>query len=109
MAKDVPQKNTTTTSPLESSIQQWLNDVIGAGEFWSVIRGKETVAKSIASLNADQFVPSFPIDYLMRKRAVVAASNVLCSLPDADIVTSSSSSISLDRSDMLYPDFVLCQ
>ena len=52
-------------------------------------------------------LPSFLIDYLSTKKAIIAARNVLQFLQNNHIIANASKSISLDRSQRLFPDLIL--
>lgn len=92
----------------EHELQTAVAKLIDDGNLYDSVNGKEEVDRSLAAITAPEMIPSFPIDYLIRKKCLQAAKNVLPSLVDVEVISTKSKSIALDKKELLYPDFLLC-
>lgn len=91
----------------ERQIQQILENLIKEENFFSAITGVDQVEKLYNSFYDSDSLPSFSIDYFSRKKTITSAKNVLHSLKYAQLVTTASNNISLDRQEKLFPDLLL--
>lgn len=93
---------------LESELQERIEDLVSQGALFDAIENTETVDPSMYSHENESFIPSFPIDFLMRRNALFAARHVLDRLHSLEKISVSNKSISLDRKERLFPDLLLC-
>lgn len=95
----------------EWRIQRYFEKLARGNSLHHKIEGKEKVKELAASLTAAGFLPTFPVDYLVRKRMIRAAASVLDRLPGATLVSTAGSSITLSigASGKMFPDLVLVQ
>jgi hypothetical protein len=92
----------------EGELQQAIEGAIQDPAWAEAIEGQEELRKAVATQSHELFVPSFPIDYMIRKRLVSAAAYVLDRLKTASVVSTSRSNISLDAAaETFYPDLLL--
>ncbi|HTU44980.1 MAG TPA: hypothetical protein VMF91_07955 [Bryobacteraceae bacterium] len=92
----------------EDEIQQALELALVQSDWHKKIAGQEKLATVAAMQSHKFFLPSFPIDYLVRKRLVSAAAHVLTRLNTATVASTSKSNVSLTApSATFYPDLVL--
>lgn len=96
-----------TSAPFvrEKDLQAWVEDLVRGGALLSSIHNRDEVLALHASLRSADGLPGFPIDYLLRKRALESASQIMMNLASAELV-SATANISSDRSSM-YPDLLL--
>lgn len=95
--------------PSEQEIQDRLKDLIESGsELFSRIEGKEDLDRVAGAFSDPKFEPSFPIDYLLRERAVLSARHCLGRLHSLERVSDSKSSIGLQSNERLFPDLLYC-
>ena len=92
----------------EADIQKAIETLVQDGKLHSVIEGKERPGQVLNFLRSPDWLPSFPIDYLIRKRAALAAGRVLRVLNGLRVVSTASKSISLTTGETLYPDLLGC-
>lgn len=93
---------------LESELQAHIEHLVDDDSLLDAISAKERADSSMYSHENEAFLPTFPIDFLMRRNALFAAQHVLDRLHVLQPVSTSTSSISLDRSERLFPDLLLC-
>lgn len=89
----------------EKHIQEWVKEKIDDGSFYGSIEGAEEVFGYTAVEDNQELMPTFPVDYIVRNRSVMAARHVLSNL-DATRIISATESISLDDR-MLFPDLLI--
>ncbi len=58
---------------LEKDIQDWVVERVQQGDLGKHIQGAERVQLILKSAQETYFIPTFPIDYLLRRRAAEAA------------------------------------
>jgi hypothetical protein len=91
----------------ESQIQAHLEKLIQEERLLSCINNLDAIENLYKSLNSEDCLPSFSLDYFSRKKLISAARNVISSLGSAQIITTASKNISINRKEKLYPDLVL--
>ena len=92
----------------EREIQDALQRLLGEGGFYNAIDGKSELARALEAIDSEFLLPSFPLDYLVWKRFLLAAASILGRLKSPTIVSTARSSISWDKKERLFPDFLLC-
>lgn len=92
----------------EAKLQELLEGVIGAGKLLDRIQGQEEVSSVYSSLRDPTFLPSFPVDYLIRQRVVRAADKVLGCIGSLKSVSDKNANISATKGEQLYPDLLFC-
>lgn len=98
---------TVTPKPdSERALQAWFVQHIRAGRLAELIDGIEELRGTAAALNDDRILPSLPIDYLLRRKAIEAALAVVNQLPGAELV-SDDRNVSADPGDRMRPDILL--
>src|SRR5690554_5165607 len=90
---------------LETEIHQILETKISSNQLCFELEEETLVKDATASLYSADFLPSFSIDYLARKKLLLSAKYVLGKLNGLDII-SSDKSISMQKSEILRPDIV---
>jgi hypothetical protein len=95
-----------TMGPSEQDIQEWIVDIARSGSLHECISGQAEAKSVVAAFREPDYVPAFPIDYLLRKRSAEGAIWVLEQLPRFGFI-SERRSISANRSERLHPDLVL--
>lgn len=90
---------------LETEIHQILETKISSNQLCFELEEETLVKDATASLYSADFIPSFSIDYLARKKLLLSAKYVLGKLNGLDII-SSDKSISMQKSEILRPDIV---
>ncbi len=91
----------------ESQIQASLEKLIQEERLLSCIKNLDAIENLYQSLQDEDYLPSFSLDYFSRKKLISAARNVISSLGFAQIITTASKNISINRKEKLYPDLVL--
>ena len=93
----------------ESEIQKIIENAIQENKFLELIEDEDinSLEYRYQSYYEPDSLPSFLIDYLSTKKAIISARNVLQFLENIRIITTASKSISLDRSQRLFPDLIL--
>ena len=91
----------------ESEIQSILENLIQEENFLNCIKNIDSIEKLYESFHEEDKLPSFSIDYLSRKKMIVAAKNIVSLLGSSQIITTASKNISLERKEKLFPDLVL--
>lgn len=92
----------------ESEIQDALEGLVERGAFHHAIQGKEEIARGLDALKNEFILPAFPIDYVIRKRFLVAAVSVLKRLENVRVISTAKTNISWAKRDRLFPDLLLC-
>ncbi len=90
----------------EKKIQAAVEKLVAAGTLVHAIEGRERPAQMLAALRSASWLPSFPIDYLIRKRAAEAADRVLAIIGNLTTVSTAKKSISLTTGETLFPDLL---
>src|SRR4051812_41086027 len=57
----------------EAEIQAFLEEVIGHGQLYQAIGGKDEIERASSAHNSPEFIPNFNLDYLLRIRSVTSA------------------------------------
>lgn len=91
----------------ESEIQKILEEVIQTGNLLEKIGNIDLIKKRYQSYDDKNSLPSFLLDYLSTKNAIIAAINVLQAIQVVRIITTASNNISIDRTQRLFPDLIL--
>jgi hypothetical protein len=91
----------------EAEVQAFLEHVVGNGELYQIIGGKDEIERASAAHNSPEFILNFNLDYLLHIRSVSSAASVLEALKDVEIISTSKKNVSSDRKDRLFPDLVL--
>lgn len=91
----------------ESQIQSILEKLIKEERLFSCIKNINLLEKLYNSLHNENFLPSFSIDYLSRKKLISAAKYVVYSLDSIQIITTASNNVSINRKERLFPDLVV--
>ena len=92
----------------EAKLQELLEQIIGSGKLLGSIQGQEEVSRAYSSLRDPTFLPSFPVDYLIRQRVVRAADKVLGCIGTLTSVSDKSANISAAKGEKLFPDLLFC-
>ena len=93
---------------LESELQAHIEELVAQDALATAIENSQSADPSMYSHANEMFIPEFPIDFLMRRNALLSARHVLDRLYSLEQISTSSASISLDRSERLFPDLLLC-
>ena len=93
------------TRLLESTIHKQLKELIERDDFGDEIKGRSVVDSAIESLNSCEYIPSFSLDYLARKKLLNSLKYILPKLNGLDLI-SSDKSISKERREVLRPDLI---
>lgn len=92
----------------EAELQAYIEEVVNAGGLYNKIQDINLIESSAYEGADDFFIPSFPIDFLMRKKSILSAKYVSELLQSVEMVSSSNKSISLNKSERMFPDLLLC-
>lgn len=92
----------------EKVLQEWIEQLVAAESLHEIIEGKDSVDPSTYFHKNENFIPSFPVDFLMRQRCLSAAEHVLGRLIMPEMVSTAATNLSLNRSERLFPDLLLC-
>ncbi|MBA4240442.1 MAG: hypothetical protein C0448_06935 [Sphingobacteriaceae bacterium] len=91
----------------EAELQSKLNDIIKAESLLDNITGIDELEKTIKN-EKNIFIPSFLIDFKLNHRYVNAAKSIINSFSLYDQISGGSiKNISLEKSERLYPDYLL--
>jgi hypothetical protein len=90
----------------EKEIQDWVVELVRTGKLRDEIAGGDDVDRVIAAARDESFIPTFPIDYLLRRRAAEAAASVLKRIEAYELVAERKD-ISADPKERLFPDLVM--
>jgi hypothetical protein len=91
----------------ESEIQSILEKLIQEETFLNYVENIDSIEELYESFHQEDKLPSFSIDYLSRKKMIIAANNIISLLGSAQIISTASTNISLERKEKLFPDLVL--
>ncbi|GCL41733.1 hypothetical protein [Dolichospermum planctonicum] len=93
----------------EIEIQKIIETAIQENKFFELIEDEDinSLEYRYQSYYDPDSLPSFLIDYLSTKKAIIAARNVLEFLENSRIITTDPKNISLDKSQCLKPDLIL--
>lgn len=92
----------------EKVLQEWIEQLVSDGSLFETIEERDRADPSTYFQNNEKFIPSFPIDFLMRQRSLAATEHVLGRLQIPELISTASANISLNRSERLFPDLLLC-
>ena len=91
----------------EAEIQDFVEKLIGRGQLYAKIEGKDQIDRASAAHHSGTFIPNFNLDYLLRIQSICSASAVLKALQDVEIVSTAKRNVSTDRKERLFPDLIL--
>ena len=91
----------------ESQIQSILEKLIQEEDLLNCINNIDSIEELYESFHKEDNLPSFSIDYLSRKKMVVAARYIISLIESAQVISTASKNVSLERKERLFPDLVL--
>ncbi|WP_205650918.1 hypothetical protein [Ectobacillus funiculus] len=93
----------------ENELQKELFEIIENGNLYNYISNIESIEQPLKQDEAENYIPNFSIDYLLKYRYCYSANEVIKMLSgDLEIINGKKiRSISLKKNERLYPDFVL--
>lgn len=93
-------------APPEREIQTWIESISDGDEFLKHVCGREKVEVVLNSLQSEHHLPSFPIDYLLRRETASAAGHVLSHISFVKTIVATKN-ISATTGELLFPDLLL--
>ncbi|WDW10703.1 hypothetical protein [Priestia aryabhattai] len=93
----------------ESELQKELLNIIECGNLYSCINNIDDIRNPLKQEKMENFIPNYSIDYLLKQRYCHSANRVLEMISgELELINGKDiRSISLEKTERLYPDFVL--
>ncbi|RZK26897.1 MAG: hypothetical protein EOO43_01435 [Flavobacterium sp.] len=92
----------------EEILQNKIVEIIKSKSLLEFITNQERLNEALNKDSDENMIPNFSIDHLLKEKYSASAKRVLQNLDDYDIISGESiRSISLDRTQRLYPDLIL--